>query len=150
MKIFEKTAWNFNKDVDSKEEFKKEIDRYQTAIMQGKSTWDPDAVVLESPKVDIQYMVWVKGEEDMQDNEKLLEEDEDFFDADNAEDGMFQAEIIGRFKADNGKNFTALELLYKVHRQMQTKDLGDHTFFEGFSENDYEDGTPAFFLDCGS
>ena len=53
-------------------------------------------------------------------------------------------------KADNGKYFTNLELMTKVHNQQANKELGDHVFFEGMDLDDEIDGIPVFYVACGS
>jgi len=144
-------AWNFDQDkIKSIDDFNKEIKQYQIDIKE-EDIWNSSDMVVEGPTVDIQYMVWVKGRQEIGENETLIDDDEDF-DEGEAEDGMYQVEIVCRLKADNGKNFTALELMYKLHKQMQTKYLGDHTFFEGLTadDNEADENVPFFHMDCGS
>ena len=80
-------------------------------------------------------------------NDKLL----DFFDDEsNSEFGLFQADIQARLHADNGENFSTLELMYKLDQQMKPKELGDDHFFEGLGSLESDSTIPKFYLFCGS
>jgi hypothetical protein len=150
MEILIDIAWAFNQEVHyTIESFNKEISQYQIDIMEGDACWNPNEIIIDSPNVDIVYMAWIeKG--GLEENETLLE-DKDFFEnEENSDDGQFQANILSSFVADNGKNFTSLELMYKLDKQMKTKDLGDHIFFEGLTKQESENGNPIYFMDCGS
>jgi hypothetical protein len=58
--------------------------------------------------------------------------------------------------ADNGKSFTAKELLFKMHNAICNEVADqDHHFFEGLTfatdqDPDFEEGTPVYFVDLGS
>ena len=67
-----------------------------------------------------------------------------------ADDGYFQVDVKALLKADNGKYFTNLELMTKVHNQQANKELGDHIFFEGMDSDNEKDGIPVFYVMCGS
>ncbi|MDR0227847.1 MAG: hypothetical protein LBI72_02105 [Flavobacteriaceae bacterium] len=136
----------------SHEEFNKEVTEYQIMIHKTDHNWKPNEVVFDFPEIQIQYMAWVNGPNDLLENERLIEDDEDVFDdEDNAEDGFYQVEILAKLKADNGKNFNALEFLMKAHNQQANKELGDHVFFEGTDEQpEVNDGLPTYYIACGS
>ena len=151
MNLLSKIAWSFgSKNFKNIEDFNKEISQYQKDIMKDRACWNPEEIVIKSPNVDIQFEAWLKGPDDILENETLLEEEDFFEDEDNSDGEHFQAEILARFNADNGKYFTALELMYKLHKQMQSKELGDHVFFEGLSSYESDDDVPGFYLNCGS
>ena len=76
--------------------------------------------------------------------------DEEELSEEYAEDGYFQVDVRALLKADNGKYFTNLELMTKVHNQQTNKELGDHVFFEGMDLDDEIDGIPVFYIACGS
>ncbi|MNT20123.1 hypothetical protein D3C72_1554210 [compost metagenome] len=79
-----------------------------------------------------------------------MSDHEDIFDEEPEDDG-YQVEIIAKFKADNGKNFTALEFLMKTHNQQVNKELGDHVFFEGIDDHPtIVEGVPTYYIACGS
>ena len=118
--------------------------------MKERACWKSDEIVIDSPIIDVAFTAWIK-EGDLAKNENLLEEGDFFDDAEDSENGYFQAEIKARLEADNDRNFTALELLYKLDEQMKSKELGDHIFFEGLSEEGETDGAvPLFYMACGS
>ncbi len=145
-------AWSFTEEYYSdKEKFNKEVVEYQDDISD-KNNWIPDEIVFDVPELQIQYMAWIYESGDLLENETLIDEDKDVFDEepDEDEDG-YQVEIIAKLKADNGKNFTALEFLMKAHNQQANKELGDHVFFEGTDEElVIVDGLPTYYIACGS
>lgn len=61
-----------------------------------------------------------------------------------------------KLTADNGRNFKAKELLFKMHNAICGEVANqDHHFFEGLTfatdqDLDYEKGTPVYFVDLGS
>lgn len=150
MGLLNQVVWTFN-DIEYKsiDDFNAKVNQYQNLILKEKAAWKPEEIVIARPLVDISYTVWI-DRDSLAENETLLENDDFFEDEENSEDGLFQAEVEARFRADNGKNFTALELLYKLHLQMTTKELGDHIFFEGLDEDENSTGIPRFYLNCGS
>lgn len=93
-------------------------------------------------------MAWVKPE-DLLTNEQLIEEDQGCFDEPSDSDGWYQVEVIADLTADNGKYFTALELLFKAQNQQANKYLGDHIFLEGI-ELEKEGDIPLYYVGCGS
>lgn len=150
MGLLNHVVWTFN-DIEYKsiDDFNAKVNQYQNLILKEKAGWKPDEIIIARPLVDISYTVWI-DRDSLAENETLLETDDFFEDEENIEDGLFQAEVDARFSADNGKNFTALELLYKLHQQMTTKELGDHVFFEGLEEDENSTSIPRFYLNCGS
>lgn len=146
-----KIAWSFTNEVfQDVEKFNKEVTQYQIDIYKTDEGWNPYETVFDFPELQIQYEAWIAQSSDLLSNEILIDE-EDAFDEDNSEDGMFQIEVLAKLKADNGKNFTALEFLMKVHNQQANKDLGDHVFFEGTDENpEISNGLPTCYIACGS
>lgn len=150
MDTLNKIAWNFNNiEYTTIDDFNQKVLQYQFDIMKARDCWRSDEIVVFSSSIAVVFTAWIESE-NLAENETLLENDDFFEDEDNSDDGLFQAEIQALFEADNGKTFTALELLYKLGKQLKFKDLGDHTFFEGLSEEKSEDGIPLFYLRCGS
>lgn len=94
--------------------FAKEVQAYNDEIMQGRSAWSPDQVVLHAPRVEIQFMCWT-------------------------EDGSDQPEHVIALDADDGKAFTQLELFHELCDGIgallldRNLYLYDHCFFEGLS-----------------
>ena len=150
MRVLNKIAWNFNKKISTIDDFNQRVLQYQLDNMMDRACWKSDEIVIDSPVVDVAFMAWIeKG--GLAENEILLEEEGFFEDEENSEDGLFQAEMRARFEANNGRNFTALELLYKLDKQMKSKELGDHIFFEGLSlEGEGEGDIPLYYMGCGS
>lgn len=146
-----KIAWSFTKDYyTNPDQFNQEVIQYQKDIYKDKNVWNPDEVVFNIPELQIQYMAWITGPTDLLENETLIDSDKDIFE-ENPDEEEYQVEIIARLKADNAKNFTALEFLMKAHNQQSNKELGDHVFFEGTDENpEIIDGLPTCYISCGS
>lgn len=150
----ENVYWHFaTKNYATKEAFNEAVtahnDEMATAL-ERESAWNPEAIIAKGNTVKIQYEAWVKDGGDLQDNEALAECDSDAFEAE-AEDDLYQVEIVATLNADNGMHFTALELLFKAHHQQANKMLGDHVFFEGmgFDEEDSA-GIAIYYVACGS
>lgn len=144
-------AWSFsNKLYVDPREFDQEVSDYQKRIYKSDERWQALEIVFNVPELNIQYEAWISKPEDLLANEVLIDEDE-AFDEDNSDGGMFQVEIVARLQADNGNYFTALEFLMKAHNQQANKELGDHIFFEGTDEDpEIIDGLPLCYIACGS
>ncbi|MEN7547202.1 hypothetical protein AAG747_04740 [Rapidithrix thailandica] len=144
-------AWSFSsKFYTDSEEFNQKVINYQKGIYTTDEQWKPNEIVFELPELQIQYMAWITKPTDLLENERLIEDDENTFEEYPDED-QHQVEIIAKLKADNGKNFTALEFLMKAHNQQTNKKLGDHVFFEGTDEEpEMIDNLPTCFISCGS
>lgn len=146
-----KIAWSFTNEIfNDKDHLNKEVTHYQIDIYETSENWKPNEIVFDFPEIQIQYEAWITNPSDLHENETLLDEDDNSFDEEDSEDGMFQVEILAKLKADNGKNFTALEFLMKTHNQQANKELGDHIFFEGIDESPKINGLPTFYIACGS
>ncbi|OXB12195.1 hypothetical protein B0A68_19405 [Flavobacterium reichenbachii] len=150
-RTLDNTAWVFSsKQYHDASEFNAEVIDYQKRIYKTDENWKPNEIVFEVPELQIQYMAWIRKPSDLLENEILIEEDRNVF-QEYPEEKEHQVEILAKLKADNGKNFTALEFLLKAHNQQANKELGDHVFFEGTDENLYVvEGLPTCFIACGS
>jgi hypothetical protein len=120
-------AWSFiGKPFLTLESFIDAVSQYQIDI-DLTAAWHPDQVVIHAKQVKVMHDRWETDEE-----ERL-------------------AEVI--LTADNGRSFTAGELLFKVHNSfvMQLDDL-EHHFFEGFNlvEADTEAQLPCYEVHLGS
>jgi hypothetical protein len=112
---------------DSYTQFVKEITTYNKDL---NNEWNPYETVLNCKEVTVQYSYWDENEED--------EIEEDF-----------------NLLADNQTNFSAGELLFKIHNQVVEKlENEDHHFFEGLTlwegENYSNPNAPLYFLNQGS
>ncbi len=121
------TLWSFAGDTyDTRAEFSDEVREYHLDI-EGEDTWRPDEVVLPVPRVKVSYEYW---------NDDGDEE---------------EAELD--LTAENGKNFTALDLLFQIHNAVveRLRDM-DHHFFEGLEVESAPDGDgiPRALLWLGS
>ncbi|MGE8380608.1 MAG: DUF1266 domain-containing protein [Sphingobacterium sp.] len=145
-------AWTFQaKSYHSSQEFDADVAEYQRDILADRAQWDANEIVVDAPEIELCYMCWIKGMEDLNPNEILLDDEEEAFDEDNGDDGYFQVEICARIQASNGKNFTALDLLYQMEKQLIGKELGDHIFFEGLDRVENHSGdTPLYYISFGS
>lgn len=134
-------AWRFDRtDYPTSAEFDQDISDYQAAILEEQACWNPAEVVVDHPAVEIAYEYWVTSEEAVFADEMVIH------------DWKEQKEVTATFTADNGKYFTALEMLYKLHQRLRHRELGDHIFFEGLAAEGDSDKQepPLFYLRCGS
>lgn len=144
-------AWSFSREnYTDPEAFNQEVRDYQKAIYKTDEHWKPNETAFDFPEVQIQYEAWITKPSDLLENESLIDDDENTFEA-YPDEQEHQVEIIAKLKADNGKSFTALEFLMKAHNQQANKELGDHVFFEGTDEDpEIIDGLPTCYIACGS
>ncbi len=144
-------AWSFTTEYySSKEKFNQEVIKYQKDIYENDSNWIPGEIAFPVAELQIQYTAWITSPSDLLENETLINDDKNIFE-ETPNDKEHQVEILATLKADNGKNFTALEFLMKAHNQQANKELGDHVFFEGTDENPkIINGLPTYFIACGS
>jgi hypothetical protein len=152
MGILRNIVWRFNRvNPSTLDEFNEKITSYQRDILKDKASWSPNQVIVNSPIVGIKYHAWLEGSSEISANEILLEKSGFFEDKGNkSASGLFQANIFAELDADNGLNFTALELMYKINRQVFPKDLGDRIYFEGLEEYEADNAFPSFLMRCGS
>lgn len=151
--MLKKILWVFNDtSYDNKVAFNQDVTDSQIEILGNADNWQPDAVVFELPQLYIQYEAWINGVQDLFANEILTAESVEHLATTEPEYDEFgyQVEILAKLTADNGKDFTALELLQKIHHQMLNKDLGDHIFFEGLEQIEDYKGLPTYNVWCGS
>lgn len=148
MDLLDNIFWLFtDTEYDSAEDFNFAISQYQDE--NEENNWKPTQIILESSTLNIVFRAWIE-ENSLAENETLLE-DADFFDDETrSEFGLYEADIMANFKADNGKNFSALELMYKIDQQLKEKELGDDHIFESLGELENENNIPKFYLFCGS
>lgn len=145
-------AWTFQaKSYNSPREFDADVAEYQRNILADRAQWDANEIVVDAPEIELCYMCWIKGMEDLNPNETLLDDEEEAFDDDNEDSGYYQVEICARLRASNEKNFTALDLLYQMEKQLIGKELGDHIFFEGLDRvKNHPGDTPLYYISFGS
>lgn len=150
MDLLTDITWTFTEtEYISKQDFNSAISQYQMKISKESATWKPTEILLNHPHVDLVFMAWIE-ENELAENEIILE-DEDFFDDQSkSEFGLFHCDIQARLTAENGKNFSALELMYQIDLQMKSKELGDDVSFEGLGSLESEGEIPKFYLFCGS
>ncbi|WP_041735077.1 hypothetical protein [Dyadobacter fermentans] len=122
MEILSNVVWRFKKSIPTRiEEFDEVFTRYQSDILGEKAKWDSQVVVINNSIIRVGYTAWLNGPEDLFDNEISLESQDFFEDINNSgSDGLYQTDIMFELIADNGRNFTAIELMYKVsHHRCQ-------------------------------
>jgi hypothetical protein len=96
--------WSFTGPAyASQAEFVKVVSEYQAAI-EAESTWEPEEIVLRSPRVRVQHEYGDGPEDD-----------------------------VVELTADNPEGFTSGELLFKVHNAFVDQFREWTNFFEGFS-----------------
>ena len=108
-----------------------------------------DELVVDEPKIEMQYMAWVDPEHILP-NEELMEDDDIFEEEPDDVEYGYQVELAATLLPDNGKSFLGYELLMKVHNQQANKELGDHVFYEGTEIERGENGIAILPIYCGS
>ena len=138
--------WAFsNQEYVSNDAFTLDIINY---IEDNKANWNPNGIAINSRKVCIVYEAFITGIEQLRSNETVI--DMSYLDEECRIDGVFQTDIKAYLTADNGKYFTNVELLRKIHNQLAYKDLGNNEFFEGLEYVDTDGGTSVYRLMTGS
>jgi len=138
--------WAFsNQEYVSNDAFTLDIINY---IEDNKENWNPKGIAINSRKVCIVYEAFITGIEQLRSNETVI--DMSYLDEECRIDGVFQTDIKAYLTADNGKYFTNVELLRKIHNQLAYKDLGNNESFEGLEYVDTDGGTSVYRLMTGS
>ena len=138
--------WAFsNQEYVSNDAFTLDIINY---IEDNKENWNPKGIAINSRKVCIVYEAFITGIEQLRSNETVI--DMSYLDEECRIDGVFQTDIKAYLTADNGKYFTNVELLRKIHNQLAYKDLGNNESFEGLEYVDTDGGTLVYRLMTGS
>lgn len=138
--------WQFTpNEYVSNEVFTKDIIDY---IEDNRENWVPNKIALKASRVHIVYEAFITGLEQLRINETVL--DMSTLDEECRIDGVFQTDIQAYLTADNGKYFTNVELLRKIHNQLAYKDLGNNDFLEGLEYIETDGGTSIYRLMTGS
>ena len=138
--------WGFTpNEYNSNEAFTKDIVDY---IEDNRENWAPNRIAVKASSLNIVYEAFITGIEQLRSNETVL--DMSTLDEDCRIDGVFQTDIKAHLIADNGKYFTNVELLRKIHNQLAFKDLGGNEFLEGLEYVDVDGSTPVYRLVTGS
>ncbi len=138
--------WEFTpNEYVSNEAFTKDIIDY---IEDNRENWVPNKIALKASRVHIVYEAFITGLEQLRINENVL--DMSTLDEECRIDGVFQTDIQAYLTADNGKYFTNVELLRKIHNQLAYKDLGNNDFLEGLEYIETDGGTSIYRLMTGS
>lgn len=144
--ILTSVYWAFsNQEYVSNDAFTLDIINY---IEDNKANWNPNGIAINSRKICIVYEAFITGIEQLRSNETVI--DMSYLDEENRIDGVFQTDIKAYLTADNGKYFTNVELLRKIHNQLAYKDLGNNESFEGLEYVDTDGGTSVYRLMTGS
>lgn len=138
--------WGFTpNEYNSNEAFTNDIVDY---IEDNRENWAPNRIAIKVSSLNIVYEAFITGIEQLRSNETVL--DMSTLDEDCRIDGVFQTDIKAHLIADNGKYFTNVELLRKIHNQLAFKDLGGNEFLEGLEYVDVDGRTPVYRLMTGS
>lgn len=108
------------------------IDGYKERDEEDKITWDPEEVVIPRPVA------------------KIVRKVVHFADSSRYSKYEFKKELIATINADNKESITMGELMFKLHKIMCKKKLGDHVFPEMFVLLNEEGGIPTYELYLGS
>lgn len=138
--------WQFTpNEYVSNEAFTKDIIDY---IEDNRENWVSNKIALKASRVHIVYEAFITGPEQLRINETVL--DMSTLDEECRIDGVFQTDIQAYLTADNGKYFTNVELLRKIHNQLAYKNLGNNEFLEGLEYIETDGGTSVYRLMTGS
>lgn len=138
--------WQFTpNEYVSNEAFTKDIIDY---IEDNRENWVSNKIALKASRVHIVYEAFITGPEQLRINETVL--DMSYLDEECRIDGVFQTDIQAYLTADNGKYFTNVELLRKIHNQLAYKDLGNNEFLEGLEYIETDGETSIYRLITGS
>ena len=144
--ILTSVYWEFsNQQYVSNDTFTMDIINY---IEDNKANWNPKGIAINSRKICIVYEAFITGIEQIRSNETVLDMSD--LDEECRIDGVFQTDIKACLTADNGKYFTNVELLRKIHNQLAYKDLGNSEFLEGLEYIETDGGTSIYRLMTGS
>ena len=144
--ILKSVYWEFsNQEYMSNDAFTLDIINY---IEDNKANWNPNGIAINSRKVCIVYEAFITGIEQLRSNETVI--DMSYLDEECRIDGVFQTDIKACLTADNGKYFTNVELLRKIHNQLAYKDLGNNEFLEGLEYIETDGETSIYRLITGS
>ena len=144
--ILTSVYWEFsNQEYMSNDAFTLDIINY---IEDNKANWNPNGIAINSRKVCIVYEAFITGIEQLRSNETVI--DMSYLDEEWRIDGVFQTDIKACLTADNGKYFTNVELLRKIHNQLAYKDLGNNEFLEGLEYIETDGETSIYRLITGS
>lgn len=144
--ILTSVYWEFsNQEYMSNDAFTLDIINY---IEDNKANWNPNGIAINSRKVCIVYEAFITGIEQLRSNETVI--DMSYLDEECRIDGVFQTDIKACLTADNGKYFTNVELLRKIHNQLAYKDLGNNEFLEGLEYIETDGKTSIYRLITGS
>ncbi len=120
--LLRKADWRFWKEqtYDNRSDFNEAVRRWHARLKEDQRFgWHPDEVALSAPRVRVEYFGVIPE----------LEESDDF---DGYEDGEDYAALVADLVSDNGRDFTAGELLYKLHNAaVRHLDSVDHCYMEG-------------------
>lgn len=144
--ILTSVYWAFsNQEYVSNDAFTLDIINY---IEDNEANWNPNGIAINSRNVCIVYEAFITGIEQLRSNETVI--DMSCLDEECRIDGVFQIDIKAYLTADNGKYFTNVELLRKIHNQLAYKDLGNNEFLEGLEYIETDGGTSIYRLMTGS
>ena len=126
--LLKELYWTFSFGVIADEsEFVSRFESYHKEISSAKKMpfkWSD--IAFDFPKIEIQYLKYNEAEEDYDEPTKILE-------------------------ANNNKNFSYQELLFKIHQECSVLEDDDRCYFEGLIYSDSEeDGVPTYFVITGS
>lgn len=138
--------WAFsNQEYMSNDAFTLDIINY---IEDNKANWNPNGIAINSREICIIYEAFITGPEQVRSNENIVDITD--LDEENRIDGVFQTDIKAYLTADNGKYFTNVELLRKIHNQLVYKDLGNNESLEDLEYVDTDGGISIYRLMTGS
>lgn len=137
--------WGFTpNEYNSNEAFTKDIVDY---IEDNRENWVPNRIAVKACSLNIVYEAFITGIEQLRSNETVL--DMSTLDEECRIDGVFQTDIKAHLIADNGKYFTNVELLRKIHNQVANKIVEGLDSFEGLEYVETVDGLPVYRVMIG-
>lgn len=136
-RVFHNVIWDFLDDMPiERDDFNNAVIAKQFFNFNNSDNWDPNEIIIHKPKVIISYRTMMCSQEGIYDNEKVIKLEQFTLPEELGEgDDLLFGTIYTTLETDNKENFAALELLYKLHKQLLNKDSMMHLYFDGLEIN---------------
>ena len=147
--MLENVSWGFDKTVyDNINEFNDAITKWNKGLKEDglETEWNPSDQIIDHPRIYVTYSFIVDTTYVPLASETVIKSQKSKRLNDNSEVKTFRAEL----SADNDNNFSALELMFKLHQLFINKP-NETNYIEGFDfYDDGPDGTSTYLLSTGT
>ena len=147
--MLKNVSWGFDKTVyNNVEEFNDAITKWNKGLQEdgAETEWNPSDIIIDHPRIYVTYSFIVDQTYIPIAHETVVKSRKTRIPRDNCEVKTYKVEL----NADNDQNFSALELMFKLHQLLINKP-NETNYIEGFGYlNDDADGTPIYHLSTGT